>query len=100
MHVFELVSTCCPPVQAFYAKSQLSKGRVVKNWPLDKEYFSIFKSKHKLATLSTLLEPTRDTEKFFSQEPFVFVLLCSWDFLSWLTSLCIRVLESAHIKLA
>lgn len=48
-------------------------------------FFSIFKPKHNLATLSTLLKPTLNTRKFFQSHNFVFVLARSQGSLSWLT---------------
>ena len=54
----QLVSACCLCVHAFDAKSQLCKGfKAVKNQqPLDMfVFFSIFKPKHNLATVSTPL---------------------------------------------
>ena len=49
-----LVSVCCLCIQAFGAKSQRCKGFTVRK-PSDNTFFSVFKPKHNLATVRTLL---------------------------------------------
>ena len=51
----QLVSACCLRVQAFGANSQLCKDFMDRK-PLDNTFFfSVFKPKHNLATVRTLL---------------------------------------------
>ena len=68
----QLVSACYLRVQAFGAKSQLCKDFMDRK-PLDNTFVSVFKPKHNLATVRTLLEPTWNAAILF---------LCSRDFLS------------------
>ena len=67
----QLVSVCYLLVQAFVDKSQLCKGFTDRK-PSDNRFFSVFKPKHNLATVRTLLEPTWNAGCFFREPPFCF----------------------------
>ena len=71
--VLQLVSACCLRVQAFGAKSQLCKGFTDRK-PFDNTFLSVFKPKHNLAPVKTLLEPTWNAGYFSESRQFVFVL--------------------------
>ena len=68
---FQLVGACCFRVQAFGAKSHLCKDFMDRKL-LDNTFFSVFKPKHNLATVRTLLEPTWNAGNFFREPPFYF----------------------------
>ena len=96
----QLVSTCCLRVQTFGTKSLLCKAftAVRERQPLDNTFFLVIKPKHNLATVSTPLKPTWNTNFVLAGFPqLARVILHTRDALACLGQRA-RILKLAYYK--